>query len=60
MVAGADDGSGMHTCVGPTLSSRAEGSALSSDPISCISLFKKTNVAMGLADISRCVATVAQ
>jgi hypothetical protein len=40
MVAGVDDGSNMHTCVGPTSSSRADASAPSSNPVSCISLFK--------------------
>jgi hypothetical protein len=39
MVARADDGGGVHACVGPTSSSRADDSAPSSDPMSCISLF---------------------
>jgi hypothetical protein len=34
----ADDGDGVHACVGPTSSTRAGGGALSSDPVSCISL----------------------
>jgi hypothetical protein len=40
MVGGADDGGGVHACVGPTSSSRADGSAPSSNPVSCISLLK--------------------
>jgi hypothetical protein len=39
VVAGADDGGGMRACVGPTSSSRADGGAPSSDPMSYISLF---------------------
>jgi hypothetical protein len=39
VVAGANDGGGVHACVGPTSSSHADGSAPSSDPMSCISLF---------------------
>jgi hypothetical protein len=41
VVAEADDGGGVHVCVGPTSSSRADDGAPSSDLISCISLFKK-------------------
>jgi hypothetical protein len=37
VVSGANDGGGMHTCVGPTSSSRADDDAPSSDPMSCIS-----------------------
>jgi hypothetical protein len=29
----------MHICVGPTLRTRADGNAPSSDPMNCISLF---------------------
>jgi hypothetical protein len=53
MVDGAGDGGGVHECVGPTSSSRADGCAPSSDPTSCISLFKKTIVVTCPADISR-------
>jgi hypothetical protein len=41
VVAGADDGGGVHTCVGPTLSSRADDGAPLLDRVSCIPLFKK-------------------
>jgi hypothetical protein len=41
VVAGADDGGDVRACVGPTSSSRADGGAPSSDPMSYISLFKK-------------------
>jgi hypothetical protein len=40
-VAGTDDGGGVHACVGTMLSSRADGDAPSSDPISYIFYFKK-------------------
>jgi hypothetical protein len=39
-VPGADGGCGMHACVGSTLSSRADDGTPSSNPMSCISLFK--------------------
>jgi hypothetical protein len=58
-VAGADDGSNVHACVGPTLSSRADDDAPSLDPMSCISLFKKTIVVTRTTNVSRPVATVA-
>jgi hypothetical protein len=41
VVARADDGGGVHACVGPTSSSHADGNTLSSDLMNCISLFKK-------------------
>jgi hypothetical protein len=41
VVARADDRGGVHACVGPTSSSRADSGAPSSDLMSCISLFKK-------------------
>jgi hypothetical protein len=40
VVAGADDGGGMYACVGPTLTSRVNDSAPSSDSMCCISLSK--------------------
>jgi hypothetical protein len=40
VVARANDGGVVHPCVGLTSSRRADGGALSSDPMSCISLFK--------------------
>jgi hypothetical protein len=39
MVTRANDGGGMHTCVGPTSSSRTDGGAPLSDLVTCISLF---------------------
>jgi hypothetical protein len=39
VVVGANDGGSVHACVGSTSSSRADGGALSSVPISCIFLF---------------------
>jgi hypothetical protein len=49
----------IHACVGPTLSTRADGGALSSDPVSCIYYYlKKTIVVMDLADVNIPVATV--
>jgi hypothetical protein len=53
-------GGGVHACVGPMMSSRADSVAPSSNPVSCISLFKKTIVVMGSADISKPVDTVAR
>jgi hypothetical protein len=47
VLVGAYVGGGVHACVGPTLSSRADGGALSSDPVSCISLFKKNYYSNG-------------
>jgi hypothetical protein len=41
VVAGADDGGGIHACVRPTSSSRADGGAPSSDSINCIFYLKK-------------------
>jgi hypothetical protein len=38
-VARANDGGGVHTCVGPTSSSHMDDGSL--DPMSCISLFLK-------------------
>jgi hypothetical protein len=60
VVATADDGGGMHACVGPTLNSHVDNSAPSSDLMSCISLFNKNYCSNSSADISRPVATVAQ
>jgi hypothetical protein len=60
VVATADDGGGMHACVGPTLNSHVDNSAPSSDLMSCISLFNKNYYSNSSADISRPVATVAQ
>jgi hypothetical protein len=59
VVAEADDGGGMHACVDPTSSSHVDGGAPLSDPMSCISLFKKTIVKIGPAVISGPVANVA-
>jgi hypothetical protein len=36
-----DDGGNVHACMGPTLSSRADGGALSSDPVNYIFYLKK-------------------
>jgi hypothetical protein len=41
VMAGGDDGGDVHACVSPTLSSHADGSAPSSDPMSYISLYSK-------------------
>jgi hypothetical protein len=60
VVAGAIDGGDVNACVGPTSSSHVDDGAPSLDPSSCISLFKKTIVVTGHADVSRLVATVAQ
>jgi hypothetical protein len=60
MVTGADDGGGAHACVSPTSSSRADDSALSSDPVSYISLFKKTIIVTDLTNISMPIANVSQ
>jgi hypothetical protein len=43
VVAGVDDRGGVHACVVPTSRSHADGGASSSDPMSCISLFKKSH-----------------
>jgi hypothetical protein len=53
-VAGDDDGGDIHAYGGPTFSTRA--GAPSSDLVSYISLFKKTIVITGLADVSRTIA----
>jgi hypothetical protein len=37
----------IHACVGPTLSTRADGDAPSSDPVSCIYYFKKNYCSNG-------------
>jgi hypothetical protein len=58
MVARADDVDSVHACVGPTSSSRADGGAPSSNPMSHIFLFKKTIIVTGSADVSRPIATV--
>jgi hypothetical protein len=60
VVTGADDGGGLHACVGPTSSSCADGDVSSSDPMSCISLFKNTIVITSYIDVSMSVATMAQ
>jgi hypothetical protein len=60
VVAGADDGGGIHACVRPTSSSRVDGGAPSSDSINCIFYLKKTIVVIGFHDVSRVVATVTQ
>jgi hypothetical protein len=60
MVAGVDDGDGVHACVDPTSSSRSDGGAPLSDLMNCISLFKKSIVVTGSADISRPVTTMTQ
>jgi hypothetical protein len=41
VVAGAVDGGGVNSCVGPTSSIHVDDGAPSLDPSSCISLFKK-------------------
>jgi hypothetical protein len=48
VVTGANDGGGVHACVGPISSSRADGGAPSSDPVNYISLFKKAIVVTGV------------
>jgi hypothetical protein len=59
VVAGANDGT-VHACVDPTSSSRANGGASPSDPVSCISLFKKTSIVTSFTDVSRPIATMTQ
>jgi hypothetical protein len=58
MVARADDVDGVHACVGLTSSSRADGGAPSSNPMSHIFLLKKTIVVTGPTDVSIPIATV--
>jgi hypothetical protein len=60
VVARADDRGGVHACVGPTSSSRADSGPPSSDLMSCISLFKKTIIVTSPTDVSRPVAILAQ
>jgi hypothetical protein len=60
VVAGTDDGDSKYACVGPTSSSHADGGAPLSGPMNCISLFKKSIVVTGSADISRPIAIVTQ
>jgi hypothetical protein len=58
-VDGADDGGGVHACVGSTLSTRAgDGAPPSLDPVSCISLFQTTIVVTCLIDIRSVITTV--
>jgi hypothetical protein len=47
MVARGDDVDSVHACVGPTSSSRADGGAPSSNPMSHIFLFKKNYYSNG-------------
>jgi hypothetical protein len=44
VVTGADDGGGVDASVGPTSSNRVDVGAPSSDPMSCIYLFKKKSL----------------
>jgi hypothetical protein len=60
VVVGVDNGDDVYACVGPTLSSLADGGAPSLDLINYISLFKKSIIVTDFADISRPIATVAQ
>jgi hypothetical protein len=48
VVVGANDSGGVHAYVGPTSSSRVDYGAPSSDPMTSISLFKKTHCSVVL------------